>query len=234
MEQTTAVETIRVTVKGLGGMDPSDFSIPRVSLLQPTSKESEAGKLAGKYHNSVTGATMDALEVVVISAKKQRVLFAEGGGGVLCASDDAEMPRPGMPLPFGCGPTCAQCVKSQWAKGSSGKNTPPPCSATVTYMCVDFVTNSPFLFTMSRSATSVARKLNTVLAQNGMQNVIRFTSHVERGPMGSYYVPDFEVTDTPVPLEAQIKLAEMAEALDIGKSSGRTNPAEADSDTLPF
>lgn len=145
---------------GLEVIDREDMVIPRFSVLQaqPAQKMGVKpggflDKLSDEIHETLPG-------VVLLRVTKGRVYFAEmeDGGGVICASDDRQVPASRIAEPVQAG--CAGCPRAQWHR-EGGHNEPPDCAETFTFLVA--YDGMPYFITFKSGAIKSVKKLLTQL-----------------------------------------------------------------------
>jgi hypothetical protein len=196
------------------GYDKSDFSFPRIRLLQAVSDEALHGVApAGRFYHTLVGDVGPEVDVVALAARKTRARFVNRA--LLCQSLDFVTGR-GDP-----GGDCMHCPLSQWGEpGPDGKPLPPACSLTHNFFVVPVSGPAaefpvPALMQFTRSGIKTARKLNSALAiaqamgQPPWKPVLRFRVIQQQGGKGSYYAAVFTFAGT-TPQEDWPKYAEAA------------------------
>ncbi|RJX19003.1 MAG: hypothetical protein C4575_09515 [Desulforudis sp.] len=191
--QPPAVETPGLP-GGLEDMDKSDIVIPRLRVVQPTSKEGTPGKL----RLNLTGDEFDQLTVVFIKATKGRVLFDREnlGSPPLCGSLDRVRPSNFFESPIS--DRCGQCPMAGWTK-DNGRNAPPECNESYTLLGLDVDNRIPFFFqTRSTGIRPTKLFLSAVFFQAKRRNAdlvdfqVTLKTKETVGEKGKFYVPVFE------------------------------------------
>lgn len=98
---------------GLDDWDQSDFVVPRVSIIQPTSSKHSEG--AGEFYDESDKIRLGkSLDVVLLKVTKSRALFWPMDSerkGVQCRSADAKFPDADITSP--CATECKGCKNEQ-------------------------------------------------------------------------------------------------------------------------
>jgi len=132
-------------------IEREDIALPRVRVLQPTSKLEGT---RGEFRFSLTGKCKPTIKAVLLRVAKGRVYWDRDnlGDAPLCASDDARAPRPQYEGRYAA--TCTECELKEW--GQDG--TPPECGLTYSFLGVDTEENGqPFLLAMRGTSIKHAR-----------------------------------------------------------------------------
>lgn len=184
-----AADAAGADVAVLEGYDRTDFSFPRIRLLQPVSAEVARGDVAaGRFFHSLYGDLGPEVDVVALAARKTRARFFERA--LRCVSPDFLVGR-GDP-----GGDCASCALKDW--GPDG--TPPDCS--VTYNFVVLPVNGPAaefplpaVVQFTRSGAKTARKLNSVLAlvRPPWRAILRLRTARQENDRGVFYICTFTI-----------------------------------------
>jgi len=113
-------------VQQLGNLDPGDFLMPRLKLVQPTSADLKAaGSREGWFHDTLSGDDYERLIIVPLAIDKGRNVY--DGEHTLCSSSDCLVPDSHIETPFSdkCGyrapggriiETCYQAAKGKDCK----------------------------------------------------------------------------------------------------------------------
>jgi len=181
-----------VAVAVLEGYDRSDFSFPRIRLLQPVSAEVARGDVAaGRFYHSLYGDLGPEVDVVPLAARKTRARFFERA--LRCVSPDFLTGR-GDP-----GGDCASCVLKDW--GPDG--TPPACSVTYNFIVLPVSGPAaefplPAVIQFMRSGAKTARKLNSVLAlvRPPWKAVLRLRTARQENDRGVFYICTFAIASS--------------------------------------
>jgi len=144
---------------GLEGVKESeDLIIPRIRVVQPTSKMSDK---AGTFHNNVTETTKLEVQCIFLRLSRTRVYWDPDDltAPPLCASNDAEEPRSEFKentwIPESG--KCDDCVNSKWhANGDK-----PACALGYTFLGVDLDEGMPFFINLSRTSARTAKQIIT-------------------------------------------------------------------------
>ena len=174
---------------GFQDLDPEDFVIPRIRLIQPTSKLDGS---EGHFNNSATNQALSSFDVVLLRITKSRVLWSSTmGEDPLCASNDAVLQRPEFESST-YGPYCTECPQAKW--GTDGEV--PPCKLTYNLFLVDTETQMPAILSCAGTAVGEAKNLFTTLRflrKPMYEALVNVTSKEKSGPRGRWYIPVFTV-----------------------------------------
>lgn len=133
--------------------------LPRYKILQSTSQEVKdklEGAEPGRIKNNVSDEVWDTIQMIPMKMFKTRTLFDADNrdGAPLCRSNDGKVGTGAI--------ACDTCEhgESSWKEG-----TPPDCSLTFNYLCIDPEDKGkrsvPVLLSLMRTGTQAARRLNT-------------------------------------------------------------------------
>jgi len=194
---------------GFEGLDASSMVIiPRIKLVQPTSKEGTQGL----FRINLTGEEFENLPIIVIKAMQGRTMWdpTPGKEDVLCRSYDFFVPDSSIEKPFA--PACAKkamnikkqmvtmtlCDQARWHG-----ETKPECSEVYNLLCLlsdDFV---PFWTTIHGASIKAVRSyLSAIVLRRGAlwQWSTALSSEVKTEP-NKHYVTKFAI---PKPLSREI------------------------------
>lgn len=192
------------TVPGMEDIDGEDLSPPRLRIVQPTSKEGNAGT----FRLSTTGEEWGSLDVAFLKLRKGRVLFDKDlKKGAICGSRDRKFPAPDFETPMNT--DCLSCPYKDW----DGR-TPPECNETYDFLGVCTEDLMPFFLSLRSTAVKPAKGLITSILmkarsirENGkpaghMCDVsVNMSLKKVDGDKGVFYVPVFSgykvLKDTP-------------------------------------
>lgn len=141
---------------GLEDIDQSDLMLPRVRVIQPTSKLDGP---AGSFHNSLSGESKPQIHAVLLRVTKSRVCWdpSDLAAPPLCASDDARTPRAANLGTYSA--DCASCPMAQWGKDGE----PPQCRLTYNFLAADLDDEgTPFILSLAGASVKNARKIVSV------------------------------------------------------------------------
>lgn len=141
-----------LAMAGLEEVGREDLIIPRVRIIQPTSKlEGDAGQ----FHFNLTGECRDSIHAVLLKMTKSRVCWDQDslGADPLCASDDAKTPRGQYASIYAT--HCENCPMAQWGEEA------PKCRLMYNFLATDLEGD---LFIIGLGSTSVkhAKKILSV------------------------------------------------------------------------
>jgi len=136
--------------------DDEDLIIPRLRVVQPTSKMSDQ---QGHFHNNITNTTKPEVRCIFLNLGRTRVYWdpEDLEADPLCASNDAEEPRSeyGENHWVPESGKCADCVKSKWhANGDK-----PACALGYTFLGVDLDAGLPFFLNFARTSAKTAKNI---------------------------------------------------------------------------
>jgi len=155
---------------GYEGFDSSDLIIPRVKIVQPTSRKGTPGK----FSMNLTEEEFEEMSVVVIKASRSRVLWPPVDSDIeepICKSSDFLNPDPSIQAPLST--VCAEyvqkgdlkvletvCSKAKWIN-----NERPDCNQVYNLLCLTGE-NVPFWIALSGSSIGpVKRFISSVALQ---------------------------------------------------------------------
>lgn len=192
MAAVVSVPAPATDVPVLQGYDQSDFSFPRIRLLQPVSAEVARGEVAaGRFYHSLLGDLGPEIDVIPLAARKTRARFVERT--LRCVSPDFAMGR-GDP-----GGACELCALKDW--GFDG--TPPACSLTYNFIVLPASGPAaefplPAVLQFAKSGAKLAKKLNSVLAlvQPPWRAVLKLRTARQENDRGVFYIATFSIGGT--------------------------------------
>lgn len=177
-------------VLGYDGLDQDDFIIPRVRIVQPTSRTGDPGT----FFDETRQSSHKELSVVVLSVKKTRVAWNPGEGltGYYCRSSDSIVPHPTIEHPP-C-TKCAPCPKARW----NGK-IKPECTESWNLLCL-INGKDPAVINLHGSSIKNTKRFVTNAKLQG-KSLFAFTSTIRLEKMvgdnakkGVYFVIQFSDT----------------------------------------
>lgn len=190
-------------VPGLESFGAEDSLMPRLRLVQAQSQFSDA---IGKIFNNITNEAKDAVDVVVIGAKKARCRWPDGAFSrdqePQCASDDAITAREGMAgIDMRRTPTtvCDECVYSQWSTNEKDERVPPACALSYNFLVVDVQDDLPALITFQRTSARAGRTLVTLVRAFGYRRAYRISTKQMTGPSGKFHVYEVGTGEAIIP-----------------------------------
>lgn len=184
-----------LVTQGLDGIDESidksDISIPRIQIIQPTSR---SGGTPGKLSNVATGEEFDSMDVVFLAVRKSRIRWEPSVDGKidldldpLCRSKDSKFGE-GDP-----GGECRNCPFQTWIN-----NQRPECQLKYNFLGVDMETRMPFLMTVGGTSFREGKKVLTKAVLNKVP-LYSFKVHIEpqlmQSARGKYYVYLFSIKE---------------------------------------
>mgnify|MGYP000507136861 CR=1 FL=1 len=168
--------------EGLDRFDSSDYTLPRVRLLQATSKEVQEGvSKPGMLVNSLTGKVYgETVEFIPFMVQKHRIRF--DGLNLACRSWDC---KNGIGDPGG---VCEECHFAEWGRNQEA----PECSLIYTYPSIivtdDQSEETPIAISFMRTSIPAAKKLNTMLKTDFRGSVYELFSEKRENQKGKFYV----------------------------------------------
>jgi hypothetical protein len=207
---------------GYEDLDPSAFIIPRVKVVQPTSKEGTPGK----FYINLTGEEFDRMNVVVVKTTRGRVMWDKDDPGAdkpLCRSFDFLRPDPAIENPPS--DVCARhvvkgfkrvleqvCPMTIWNDGER-----PPCDEVYNLLCLSMEEMIPFWLQAAGSSIRPVRNYVSAIALR-RQKLYRFATILsleERREPHRYFILKFSKPiklDDEVLAEIEPFVVEIAEA----------------------
>jgi hypothetical protein len=176
-----AVESLDVTTVNNAGLpaeledysgyedfDSSDLIIPRVKIIQPTSRKGTAGK----FSMNLTEEEFDEMSIVVIKAARSRVLWPPVDSDLeepLCKSSDFLNPDASVQAPMST--VCAEyvmkgdlkvletvCTKAKWISDER-----PDCNQVYNLLCLTGE-NVPFWISMAGASIGPVKRFISAIA----------------------------------------------------------------------
>ena len=142
--------------EGTENISAEDVQLARYRLIQVTSAEAESGtNKPGTIKNSLTEATYDKVQLILLTMFKNRVLFDKDNtrGGPICRSFDM---LSGSGCECGCEDNCKAC---EYNKGF-----PTQCNVLYNYPCISIEQVGkealPSVLSFMKSSIPVAMKIN--------------------------------------------------------------------------
>ena len=186
---------------GLEGITEESWIIPRIKIVQPTSKEGTAGLL----RLNLTGDEFSELSIIVIKANQGRVLWNpddDAEEDVLCRSYDYLKPDDSIKSPPS--PICAKFVPGRGGKqilkqvcpmsiwGKDGER--PECDSTYNLLCISVDELLPFWITLSGTSIKPVKRYLSAIALRRVplwQYSTNLSTKEQPGKKGKYYVAEF-------------------------------------------
>lgn len=216
---------------GFEGIDPSAFVIPRMKIVQPTSKEGTQGRL----RINLTGDEFAAVDVVIVKAMQGRVLWDHDNAGnekPLCRSADYFRPDSSIENPPS--PECVRQVTSTTKKtmlkpvcpnaGWNGSEK-PACGETWNLLCIQKDEFLPFWLSLAGTSIAPVRRYLSAIALRRcplwqFETVI--STDEQKGDRGRYFVVKFEspkpitreLEEQLIPMVAELKNADIKRTFD--------------------
>jgi len=173
------------------GFTSDDVFIPRLRLAQGLTAEVQDGTARpGQW--LVTGfPPEEEVLLVPLGFARQRELRDKDTREMLCFSLGGEE---GTGEPGG---VCAGCIANKWTE-EGDKRRPPTCSFSYNYIVYSEQHETLVKLTFQRMALNAGKMLNTIVAHQGIGNVVvKLSQDQRKGPKGTYYVPRVAVVATP-------------------------------------
>ena len=180
-------------------MGEEDLVMPRLVLLQPTSKIEGAGK----FYFSLTGEKFDTVDCVVFSNARGRVMFDPDmtKEQSICGSDDRITPSARFEKPMA--DKCMSCSYSnrnyKTKEIVGGRELDKYCQETQTLKCMFIDNLFPFLFVGRRTSLMPVNEWLSLMQFETAKNQkplccfpIRLHSNLINKNMRKYYVPSIE------------------------------------------
>lgn len=214
---------------GLEGVkETEDLIIPRIRVVQPTSKISDQ---AGMFHNNVTNTLKPEVRCLLLKLQRTRVYWdpEDLTAPPLCASNDAKEPRSEFQennwVPESG--ACDDCVKSKWhANGDK-----PVCALGYTFLGVDLDAGMPFFLNLSRTSARTAKQIITVFVathQALCSRLVTLRTEAVESKKGKWFIVQQEIGD-PLPADSQAAAMawyEQLSGIEIAPDLSRETPEE--------
>jgi len=216
---------------GFEDIDSSAFVIPRMKIVQPTSKEGTQGRL----RINLTGDEFAAMDVVIVKAMQGRVLWDHDNAGnekPLCRSSDFLHPDASIENPPS--PECVRRVTSTTKKTMLKPVCPnavwngtekPACGETWNLLCIQKDEFLPFWLSVAGTSIAPVRRYLSAIALRRcplwqFETVI--STDEQKGDRGRYFVVKFEspkpitreLEDQLIPMVAELKNADIKRTFD--------------------
>lgn len=244
-----------VPVAGYEGLDPDDFSLPTLKLVQAQTTLEGAEKHQGEYVKTDTVDYFKDPQALIVGIQKSRIMFPSEYGGAasdpLCRSDDSYRARneyigtdvEGVEIP----PACADCPFSKWTD-----NQAPRCTLSENWAAI-LDTQDIVILRLKGTSAAASKILKNMMRANRLKRrstYVQLGSTFTRSDKGQYYVATVKSrTETP-PIDsldlarelASVNLAaraadEAPEPRPAPASAGHTDwddQPPTDGDDLPF
>ena len=185
---------------GLEDFGKGDFIVPRVKIVQPTSKEGTAGT----FRNNLSGEEFTRITIIGVKIERGRVLWSDDNNDEpLCRSFDGLVPDPAL-----TSPQCAKCAdpsttglkpvcpRAQWVNDpKTGKNNRPDCDETLSLLAINLDgDNAPFWLQVSGMSLKPFKRLISTIAlrkKKLFQFKTEFFLSEAKSDKGRYYAIDF-------------------------------------------
>ena len=189
---------------GMEGIDTETFIIPRMKVVQPTSKKGTAGN----FKMNLTGEEFPELPILAIKVEQGRVMWIEDNDKPVCRSLDGYVPDPRIEEPpssvciakkqlkSGKIFTKPMCPHAIWGKESG----PPACNQVYSLLCLDLGQDLPFWLPISGASITPLRNFLSVIniRRKPLWEFSTDLSLEERTEPHRHYVLNFA---PPIPLE---------------------------------
>jgi hypothetical protein len=205
---------------GFEGIDPSNFIIPRIKIVQPTSKEGTAGT----FRVNLTGDEFKELDIIAVKAVMGRVMWDKANPGndkALCRSFDFLRPDSSIEDPpssecarYVMGTNKKQILKPICSKGQWFDKERPECSETFNLLCVLAEDQLPFWISLHGSSISNTKKfLSAIALRRGiLWHYVTTISLEERKEPHRHYVCKFSAPQ-PITKEFEAQIAPIVAGL---------------------
>ena len=217
-------------IEGMEVVDETDLKLPKIKLLQATSKEVADNKgKAGQFYNTVTEVESDSIECTLLVLGKSRVMWKQPfkrGEEPLCRSFDGKVKFDGKMQ-------CKNCEYQDWDKAKSAGKNKPDCNMGYVWLAVNHADNRPFRLIASGSSVSNTKNLINEMSPKKYPaycyNTV-LTSKKEQNDSGIFFVIcyEWEWDKTGMPTQEQ---AANAQELSIGMKDLFMRAIELDTTT---
>ena len=244
-----------IPVAGYEQLDPDDFSLPTLKLVQAQTTADGAQAHLGQYYKTDTGEFYTDPAALIVAIAKSRIMFPtkyESDNQPLCRSDNAIQPRVEF---FGAvianqiiPESCAECPFTRFPDEGGA----PPCSMSDNWAAI-LETGDIAIVRFKGASSKTSLMLKNLMRVNRMKRrptYIRLGSKFERGDSGQYYVSTV-VALREAPPPAVMELASQIAGLNLAaravdedladararhqrSSSGFDEPPPVDDEDLPF
>ena len=219
---------------GFEHFDDSDLIIPRLSIVQPTSKEGTPGT----FRSNLTGEEKEQLRITPLTYSKGMVHWSEElGNDPECRSNDALVPDPNIENPKHdkCHDRIgnrlhAVCPYAVWRNSE-----PPACKITYNLVAIDMDAMRPFLISLHGTSVRAAKALISYAWQsrkNFFDIACRMSLNKITNQRGSFFVADFTGFENHESGKFR-ELYESLRAYDVGKSYEAEQQTQAANNELP-
>jgi hypothetical protein len=202
---------------GLEGIGNETWIIPRIKIVQPTSKEGTAGNL----RINLTGDEFEELHVVFVKAVQGRILWDKDNPGnekAICRSYD--FLRPDVSIEVPPSDICARyvmgtnkkqilkpvCPNAQWVD-----NERPACGEVFNLLGIWLEEMLPFWMTLHGTSIQPVRKFLSAIALRRCPlwqfDTMLFTEE-QKGDRGKYYIARF-ASPKPITKELEAEIVDM-------------------------
>lgn len=185
-------------IDGLERLDASDIKMPKMKIVQFTSKEFADGKAQpGQFYNSVTERAYDSLPCILLALGKRNTMWNQPfkrGELPLCYSADGKR---GLTV-SGEERHCAKCPYQDWNKAQERGEKKPPCNMSYVWLGAVGMEDDKSLFRFITSGKSVSPTKNFLneIAINMLPpyvyNVL-LTTKKEQNDQGIFYVLEYKI-----------------------------------------
>lgn len=200
---------------GFEGIANEAWIIPRIKIIQPTSKKGTAGMLA----MNLTGEEFDSLSIIAVKAVQGRILWDKKNrtnDKALCRSydflhPDASIENPPSPVcaKFVQGTSKKQVLKTLCPKGQWNGEERPECSETFNLLCLLAEDYLPFWITFHGTSIQPVRRYLSAIALRRCalwqyQTVLSTDEQI--GDAGKYFTARF-TPPKPIAKEMEAEIA---------------------------
>lgn len=207
-----------VPVAGYEGLDPDDFSLPTLKLVQAQTTTDGAEEHQGEYVKTDTQEFFKTPRLLVMGIQKSRIMFPAEYGGAdsapLCRSDDSTHPREEF---VGSAPfddsniipeACSDCPFSKWGKNGDA----PACTLSENYAGILDSGDIVILRLKGSSAKASTTLKNTMRANRfkGLNTYIQLASSFKKTEKGRFFVSTVTLLKESAPAESLDLLRQFA------------------------
>lgn len=211
------------TPQNFDGISDSDINIPFTRIVQPLSKEGEAGTF---YDPQTKESRKEINDLRIVKVEYGQVLLKKFPQiGRLCWSSNTVRPDKDVPPDTqGC-LTCEACPLKNFTEDKTGKKIAPECKETITIMGLEGKDGMPFKMSFKSTQLTSVRALisrlaiaKNIAAMNGEKvSAIDFAVSIKLqlvNASSKYYIPVFSAPKRVMTTETT-KPASLSEGLDI-------------------
>lgn len=193
-----------VPVAGYETLNPDDFTIPTLKIVQPQSTMENADGHEGQYVKTDTEEYMPNPRLMIVGIAKSRIMFPPEYGGAqddpLCRSDDAIHPRPEyVGEDYDLGPIPALCADCPYARFPD-EGGAPPCTLSENWAGI-LDSADPIVLRLKGSSAKASGTLKNIMRANRVKRQITYvelSTVFKKTEKGKFYVATITpLKDTP-------------------------------------